>query len=135
MLLKGVTASDRLLNFLPLPAYLPGAAEMFMNKLNLESCHAPMIEILCPSLGHHGRMLEVLHDILDPASTDLTSKALKASFIRDAGTAVDSILREVAARGGIHYFQRLQLDPLSLTVPVCHALLGQSLFRDENLQG
>ncbi len=135
LLFQGLTGTDRVVNFIPLPVYLPGADAMLMDKLKLQSRYAPIIETLCRSLGNHGRMLEVLHDILDPASTNPQSHALQTSFMRDEGTAVDPILRAVAAHGGIHYFHLLGRNPASMIVPVCFALLGQSLCRDEPLQG
>ena len=132
---EGLTGTDRVVNFIPLPAYLPGAAEMLMLKLGLHPNFGPMIKAICRSLGNHGRMLEVLHDILNPTSTNSLFRALQASMARDEGNAVDSILRAVVANGGMHFFRDLIDLSTSLIVPVCCALLGQTISRSIFLPG
>jgi hypothetical protein len=124
---------DHPINFLPMPAHLPGADPSLLNQLQLGPEFLPTIKVLCRALGNQGRLLEILHDLLQPTASSLV---LRQVLLAENENAVDVILRAVVAdeRGRI-FFEKLQEDVKSMMYPVCHAVLGNELGRGEKIPG
>ncbi len=129
LMAKQETESSRPLSLISLPVHLPGAADMLVNQLNLAPDFLPIIRVMCRSLSNHGRLLEVLHDLLKSGSVYFQQ------LVAGRENAISSILRAVIADNrGSAYLGILTRSSRDMLLPVCHALLGTSLDRDERLQ-
>ncbi len=114
---------------IPMPAYLPGADHVLLSQLQLGLEFLPTVRVLCRALGNHGRLLEVLHDLLQPAAS---SQVLRQTLLAENKNAIEVILRAVVAdERGRFYFEMLQSDFKSLASPICHALLGIDLQSED----
>jgi hypothetical protein len=122
--------SNRPLRLISLPVHLPGAAAMMLKQLKLEPDFLPIMNVMCRSLGNHGRLLEVLLDLLKPNSVHFKQ------LVAERENAISPILRAVIADfRGSTYFDILKGRPKAMLIPICHALLGTSLGRDDRLEG
>lgn len=131
LLSKQTTISNRPLSLLPMPVFLPDAGSMLLKELQLEPHFYPIINAMCRSLGNHGRLLEIL-------SEDL--KKLHPGFLRallnSNGSSIDQILRSVVGDiRGKAYIKILVENAPAMTIPVCHALLGNQIGRKLELPG
>jgi hypothetical protein len=122
------TRSQRSILPVPLPVPLKSAPAELKEMLQLPSELKSVVDVLCYDVGYHGRMMEIISQILAPNTSLRTRMEAHPRDPFKYLPEIHQILLEHESSKG--FFAHLLSNPLHLIQPVCYSILGRAIGRE-----